>query len=251
MIIAERTSQPRRTLVLSPRQTPDAQSLWLVAVARGWSVIRANSRWQLERTPEGEAIVYGESMFVEHICAELGLRAWRLPHDWLVDLPWDLRQRRVLRGQCLEVTAILGYPLFLKPDDVKGFRARVFESVDDLAPDIAPEDIVMGAEVLNWLDEYRCFVKDNEVVAVSKYSQSGELALEGSSDELAEAAAYASRILLYPAVGSVKSSVIDVGRIADVGWAVVEGNPAWASGLYECDPSRVLDAIAWAFGVEA
>lgn len=250
MAIAESTVQPRRTLILSPRQTPDAQSLWLVAVARGWSVIRANSRWQLERDPEAEPVLYGEGMFVEHLSAALGLQTWRLPNDWLVDLPWELRQRRILRGQGRDVIAALGYPLFLKPDDVKGFRARVYASVDDLAPDIAPEDLVMGATVVNWLDEYRCFVRDNEVVTVSKYAQSSELALEGTSDELAAATEYATWILASPAVGVVKSSVIDVGRIAGVGWAVVEANPAWASGLYECDPSRALDAIAWAFGVQ-
>ena len=249
MAIAESTVQSRRTLILSPRQTPDAQSLWLVAVARGWSVIRATSRWQLERKPEGESVVYGEGMFVEHVCAELDLPAWRVPNDWLVDLPWEFRQRRVLRGPCLDVTTALGYPLFLKPDDVKGFRAQVVESVDDLAPNVAPEDPVMGATVVNWLDEYRCFVKGNEVMTVSKYARFGELALEGTNDELDEATEYAKRILASPGVGVVKSIVIDVGRIAGVGWAVVEANPAWASGLYACDPSRALDTIAWAFGV--
>ena len=249
MAIADSTAWPQRTLILTPRQTPDAQLLWLAAVARGWSVIRANSRWQLERNPVGECVIYGEGMFVEYLCAELGLQTWRLPKNWLVDLPWELRQRHVRRDECLDVTAELGYPLFLKPDDVKGFPARVYESADDLAPDIAPEDRVMGASVVNWLDEYRCFVKDNAVLTVSKYAQFGELALAGTSDELAEATEYATGILRSPAVGIVKSSVIDVGRIAGVGWAVVEANPTWASGLYECDPSQALDAVAWAFGI--
>ena len=145
-----------------------------------------------------------------------------------------LRQILVLRKMQIPVKDIL----------------RVYESADDLAPDIAPEDRVMGASVVNWLDEYRCFVKDNAVLTVSKYAQSGELALAGTSDELAEATEYATGILRSPAVGIVKSSVIDVGRIAGVGWAVVEANPTWASGLYECDPSQALDAVAWAFGIQ-
>ena len=38
--------------------------------------------------------------------------------------------------------------------------------------------------------------------------------------------------------------VLDVGRLATGGWAVVEGNPAWASGLCGCDPAAVLSVLA-------
>jgi hypothetical protein len=33
---------------------------------------------------------------------------------------------------------------------------------------------------------------------------------------------------------------LDVGRIEGKGWAVVQANPAWSSGLYDCDPAPVL-----------
>lgn len=38
-------------------------------------------------------------------------------------------------------------------------------------------------------------------------------------------------------------SVIDVGRIPGKGWAIIETNQAWASGLYGCDPLEALKAI--------
>jgi hypothetical protein len=37
--------------------------------------------------------------------------------------------------------------------------------------------------------------------------------------------------------------VVDVGQIEGQGWAVVEANAAWGSGLYGCDPIAVLDVL--------
>jgi hypothetical protein len=38
--------------------------------------------------------------------------------------------------------------------------------------------------------------------------------------------------------------VIDVGLIEDRGWAVVEFNAAWCSGILSADPDRVLDVLS-------
>ena len=40
-----------------------------------------------------------------------------------------------------------------------------------------------------------------------------------------------------------KAAVVDVGVIAGRGWAVVEQNAAWGSGLYGCDPAEVLRVL--------
>jgi hypothetical protein len=37
--------------------------------------------------------------------------------------------------------------------------------------------------------------------------------------------------------------VLDVGLIAGKGWAVVEANAAWGSGIYGCDPAAVLPVL--------
>jgi hypothetical protein len=37
--------------------------------------------------------------------------------------------------------------------------------------------------------------------------------------------------------------VLDVGLIAGRGWAVVEPNAAWGSGVYGCDPAAVLPVL--------
>ena len=37
--------------------------------------------------------------------------------------------------------------------------------------------------------------------------------------------------------------VVDVGRIAGRGWAVVEANAAWGAGIYGCEPEQVLAVL--------
>jgi hypothetical protein len=37
--------------------------------------------------------------------------------------------------------------------------------------------------------------------------------------------------------------VVDVGLVEDRGWAVVEFNPVWCSGLLGADPSAVLGVL--------
>jgi hypothetical protein len=37
--------------------------------------------------------------------------------------------------------------------------------------------------------------------------------------------------------------VLDVGIITNRGWAVIEQNAAWGSGIYGCDPVQVLEVI--------
>lgn len=37
--------------------------------------------------------------------------------------------------------------------------------------------------------------------------------------------------------------VLDFGIIKGKGWALIEANPAWCSGLYACDAEKALEVI--------
>ncbi len=37
--------------------------------------------------------------------------------------------------------------------------------------------------------------------------------------------------------------VLDVGHLQGRGWAVVEANAAWGSGIYGCEPASVLRVV--------
>lgn len=103
--------------------------------------------------------------------------------------------------------------------------------------------------------EYRCFVRERRVEAMSPYLRHGELARaeDGSwpveAAEAEAAAAFAARLLSDPAVEAPEAVVVDVGEIEGRGWAAVEANQAWASGIYGCEPEGVLRVMERATGV--
>ncbi len=53
-------------------------------------------------------------------------------------------------------------------------------------------------------------------------------------------------VLADPCVVLSRTAVLDIGVIADRGWAVVEQNAAWGSGIYGCDPEQVLEVLRFA-----
>jgi hypothetical protein len=77
--------------------------------------------------------------------------------------------------------------------------------------------------------------------------RNGELQRESgfaaTEAELAEAEAFINAVLSDERVELPRATVIDVGVIAGRGWAVVEQNAAWGSGLYGCDPFHVLEVL--------
>jgi len=81
----------------------------------------------------------------------------------------------------------------------------------------------------------------------SVYLRDGELQKEAgyASDdgEDADMTAFVGRVLAADAVRLPRAVVMDVGVIRGRGWAVVELNAAWGSGIYGCDPVQVLDVI--------
>ena len=52
-----------------------------------------------------------------------------------------------------------------------------------------------------------------------------------------------NRLLADPDVLLPEAVVLDVGLIEQRGWAAVELNPATSSGIYGCDPDRVLSML--------
>lgn len=122
-----------------------------------------------------------------------------------------------------------------------------YESGDDLTIDFENERSVLVAEPVRWEAEYRCFCLEGRVKACSPYLRSGELAKQtdyaASSEELSAATEFAELVLASPEAVAPKAIVLDVGQIIGQGWAVVEANAAWGSGIYGCDPGAVLDVI--------
>lgn len=233
------------TLLVSSRFTEDNQALWRAATRRDWSVVRV----QGTRCPEvhdSEIVLYVESLFAPTIAESLGLDLLNCSDAWLVNLPFHLKRRRIslttLR-QARDMTS----RMFVKPPNDKSFPAAVYVSGEALPRFLDDDTAVLVAEPVRWECEYRCFCLDGRVMTCSPYLRSGVLAKEtdfaATPTELADAAGFAEVVLATDGVIVPRAIVLDVGRIVDQGWAVVETNGAWGSGIYGCDPDAVLEVI--------
>lgn len=169
--------------------------------------------------------------------------------EWLAQVPARYRKRAVHYTNLGEARKIHA-PVFLKPAEHKLFAAQVYSSGHILPHGSElPDDLpVLISEPVTWRVEYRCFVLDRRVEALSPYWRSGRSPQRcgrgpADPDERRAALAFARTMLADPEVLFPPAGVLDVGEIEGGGWAVVEANPAWASGLYDCKPARILHVL--------
>lgn len=239
------SNEPRTTLLLSSRNAEDNQLIWRAAVKRGWTVERIKGI----RIPEIDAeriVIYIESLFAQTIARQLGLRLMELENNWLPTIPSVYRQRDVRLTTLADIPEST-LPLFLKPPNEKSFPAKVYDSISSLLRDYDPSTPLLAATPVKWESEFRCFCLDGHVRTISPYLRSGDLSsMDGfaaTEDELDQAVNFAERLLHDERVDVPRAIVIDVGTIVGCGWAVVEANAAWGSGIYGCDPDEVLDVV--------
>ncbi len=235
------------TLLLTPRQTDDAQELWRGCTRLGWNVHRVHG-WNVPVTDAADVAVYAEPLLATHIAQTLGLELLEPPIDWLPSIPALWRKRSVLLATINEARAGTE-PRFVKSAGGKEFDARVYASGQDLPRGqmIGDSLPVLIQEVVHWEVEYRCFVSDRAVRGASSYWRHGKESRNEnglwSADELPQAVGFCNDFLADSKVNAPEGCVIDVGVIKGRGWAVIECNAAWSSGTYGCDGASVLPVL--------
>ncbi len=239
-------------LLLSPRFSDDSIALATEASHLSWRVHRLHDRRPPARLAEEELVFYGESLLADTVGKALALALLEPAADTLSLLPAEF-VRRDVRFTTLGAARSEWFPRFVKPADEKQFRAAVYPSAEALPGSEILEDglPVLTAEPVRWLDEYRCFVLKGQVVTASPYAWLGEREDHShAAFELEAARAFASDVLARAGELFPPAVVLDVGRIEGRGWAVVELNPAWSSGLYACDPAGALRVIQRGSGTQ-
>jgi hypothetical protein len=223
------------------------------ALAEGWDAVRVLS-W-LPPEDIAEPFIYGETMFADVLAEGLGLVLLEPAWDWLPSLPVEYRSRATWLST-LGAARTLTDRVFVKPVDEKIFPARVYYGGGDLRnppqgdlPDSTP---VLISEPVIFDLEVRAFVLENEVRTMSAYLRSpGTVVLNDewgmTDEERAAASEFLAAVLAHDGAASgpglPPACVVDVGLIRGRGWAVVEANPCWASGLYGCDPREALHTV--------
>lgn len=235
------------TLILSQRNSDDNQRLWRAAVRLGWDVERL-SGWRVSEQLKHlqEPVLYAEALLAPHYAPELGLKLSELPLDWLPRLPREYR-RREIRMMPLSGVCKIEFPCFIKPPNDKSFPASICQGPADLPVNYNDELPVLASDVVHWEKEFRCFVLDRCLETFSVYLRSGVLQNEtdyaSTQDEDRQVRQFVETVLADERVELPRAVVLDVGIIENCGWAVVEANAAWGSGIYGCDPEAVLKVL--------
>ncbi len=194
------------------------------------------------------------------------LSAWRgrplplavAPPSWTVHLPASRLQRRLALASASDVlqdrlpfAAAALKPAVLK---VRGLPAQPVAGTAHAqqvleAARVAPEtELVVADAWLSFDSEYRVFCAGRRVLCVSPYLVQDEAWSPHLPRHRAsfhdDAAAFAAALLEeLPPGEAPPACAVDVGRLDDGTFAVVEVNTAWAAGLYGCDPQAVLEAV--------
>jgi len=228
------------TLLLSSRYTPDSNILWKAAADLGWQIDRMTFASALQYTGGSDLVFYGETLLADLFREHLGLKLIEPKPDWLPSLPEVYLQRDIFLTTFKEALSI-DQRLFFKPADDKTFLAAVYTSgakleawsVEDCAPILVSTPVLFEAE-------FRAFVLDRKIATLSSSYTTDERDPSSSSFDPRD---FLEILLEDVTVDIPPAVVIDVGHIRGRGWAVVEANPAWASGLYDCDPVAVLQVL--------
>ncbi len=241
-----------KTLWLGPRFTQDSIRLRREALRQGWGVERVTG-WTAREAEGGDAssaVVYAETLVAHAIAQRMEGVLEDVADDWLARCPaWALK--RSVRAMELGAARELTGGWFIKPASEKWFQAGVFAGGAALpeVDGLDEGDPVLVSEVVRFASEFRCFVRDGDVMASSVYARGGEACGDDEEgwpcgeEELAAARAFCARVV-EASPRLPRGVVVDVGQLEGGEWALVEANPVWGAGVYGCAASGVLEALA-------
>lgn len=235
-------------------------ALQIAAREMGWDVLPAPSGWRLdeELTKSGvKGVPYGSQTFCEVIAMQMGWTLKQNSFDWLSKIhPYYLKRK--VDFMTLGEAQKIQETKFIKPADDKVFTAKVYAPGELIVPESVPLDTpTLVSEVVDWDLEYRTFV-DKRVRTWSNYIMYEHVADPkfwdmipmGEEREPYEFVNDMLHDMEFHDMGGLVTvpSVIDVGRIKGKGWAIIETNQAWASGIYGCSPMQVLRVLEQSCG---
>lgn len=241
------------TLILSPTYNEESKILREAAGEMGW----ATFRFAVDGLPRsfrksGESFaLYCTVPRAFSVARSLDSVLLGCSADWLPDLPVEFTGRSIRKLALRDVLDIEG-SVFIKPALGKSFDASV-TTRNQLLPEVAhlPGELeIHVSEIVEWEEEYRCFVLDGAVRTIGAYrlgvrNFSGyDRPLVGDQSRIDGVLEFANGMLAL--VDAPRAFVLDVGWISGHGWAVVEPNECWGAGIYGCSPELVLEVLAGA-----
>ncbi|MEM6689836.1 MAG: ATP-grasp domain-containing protein [Planctomycetota bacterium] len=240
------------SLVLSSQYTSDSQVLREAARDLGWETLRLGGQRLPDwfDPPDQEIAMFFTAPCAFDVASQLGRSLTGCPPEWTIALPENFLSREIRQTTLSDALAITK-PQFVKHSVSKAFPAAVYtsQSLAEATERIQLTSVVHVGEPVSFEVEYRCFVYDRSIATICPYLRYGNAiedhvdTLGATAHELDAAKAFAQSVLDCDAVNCPPAFVLDVGLISGRGWAVIEFNECWASGIYSCDPERVLETL--------
>jgi hypothetical protein len=229
------------TILLSAQGSTDSNDVWRACLRKpGWDSHRAR-RFSLPDPIPDVMCAYGKNYFCDAMAERAGLALLDPPDSWLSSLSPSFLLRNVVSCRAKDIPAF-GERLFFKPANDKVFEAGVFERGSDVPLRfIDPECPCLVSEVVDFDVEVRLHVLDGAIVACQQYRLYSDRPEE---DVHEDAKLFAQEVIGREYERLPSSVVLDVGHVEGRGWAVVEANPLYSSGVYAgTDAAGVLEAI--------
>lgn len=237
------------SLLLSRTFQPEAERLAIVSEQAQWYcqwLDRDTTPIRLHGTEYG---LCAEIDLALRVAAKHDLALIEPSLDLLALLPIKYTQREV-RFASLADALELPHRTFVKPADCasKVFEAQVCEAGKYIrcGTKVSRQTPVLLSDPVIWDVEYRVIVLDRRIVTFSPYIRAGRFAKDRNDQwpyaesEAKEMLALCEALCADDSVSLPPVFTLDLGVIAQRGWAVVEFNPVWCSGLLGCDHSKML-----------
>lgn len=239
------------SLIVSSRYSIDSQILRQAARNLGWETLRLDG-WRIPEwfePPDDQIALFFTAPLAFDVAEQFSRSLLGCDPDWTVQLRPEFLKRNLRQKTLAEALELEG-KAFIKHAVSKAFPATIYDqqTLVKATPQIPQTALVHVSEPVNWLIEYRCFIAEQNVMAISPYIRHGRV-FDDAADwlgapqaEIDEAKRFAESVI-HSGIDSPPAFVLDVGVIDNRGWAVIEVNECWASGIYSCDPNAVLEVL--------
>jgi hypothetical protein len=134
---------------------------------------------------------------------------------------------------------------FVKCAYTKWFESRVYEALEPIGNEACKdEDSIYIQDLIDPIDEVRCFVSGGKILTGSFYKKNKILIDSPPEvpDEVPD--------ILHQMTCNISKEfsifygvVFDFARLSDGRWVYLEINESWASGLYDCLPNKCFESI--------
>ena len=162
----------KNLMLLHNRHTPDDSDIWRVAMRRGWNTSRCGLSAPIKDQIKGFDFVryYGNTLNGAEIENQLPFKFVPIDYEQLAGKRLSYyTDRKIDYISFGELKQPIEQDCFIKPARDKWFEARIYKKGETVTGAPLADDKIYVSEIVNYIDEVRCFVLDGEILTSSYY----------------------------------------------------------------------------------